>query len=138
MENKEIAVSKDEKQLAQVVLCEDGPQAIGMVANREVVELSQYKILVDLRDAANEIREGLGADVFNNEIRRMLKKDMVEMTWKEDGSHIFIANNIATIAFRKDANELTVEIRRAGLPYNRGILSKDAVDGVFQLKQLEA
>lgn len=98
---------------------EGGPKPIGVV-DRPFVEFDQQGIRERLKEAGEILLKKHGNDVFQNELGRQLKFDFIKMGSKP-GSYVFIADSDVTIAMmNEEGKNLLVEVRRPGMPYQRG------------------
>lgn len=101
---------------------EGGPKMIGEI-QRQVVEHGRAGMVAVVAEAATILKSKYGERGFQNDLGRKIKQDFVKLTMAPAGSHVFIADSAATIAFRKDADGMTIEVRLPGKPYQRGRIS---------------
>lgn len=98
-----------------------GPKPIGVV-DREWKQCTEDELKEQLTEAGKTLSEKYGEEQFKNELGRKLKRDFIEMQNKP-GSYVFIADPSVTLAIMNDLNNsLLIEVRRPGMPYQRGTL----------------
>lgn len=103
---------------------EGGPKMIGEI-DREVVNCDDSVIRLRLLNVGEVLKAKHGEEQFKNELGVKIKQDFAKLNMAPQGSHFFIADSAVTVAFRKDVDGITVEIRRPGQPYERGKLEQN-------------
>jgi len=108
-----------------------GPKAIGEVF-RPIDELTEKGIKDQLKEAGEILVKKFGKELFQHEFGRKMKTDLIRLQMKP-GSNYFITCEEVTIAVQNANKYLLVEVRRPGMPYQRGKITsgqlfREAID----------